>query len=53
MIEIHWTEESLAKLTGIRDYITEIDGTSETAEQVVSQIVLRVEQLQIAPRSGR
>lgn len=53
MSEIHWTEESLTKLTDIRDYITEIDDAPRIAEQVVSRIVRRVDQLQVAPRSGR
>ena len=53
MIEIQWTAEARHKLASIRDYITEIDHAPLIAEQVLSRLMARVEQLRVAPRSGR
>lgn len=53
MIEIHWTAEARHTLANIRDYISEIEHAPLIAEQVLSRLTNRVEQLQVAPRSGR
>jgi toxin ParE1/3/4 len=53
MITIHWTAEARHKLASIQSYITEIDHAPLIAEQVLSRLMARVEQLRVAPRSGR
>ncbi len=53
MIDIQWTAEARHKLANIRDYIAEIDHAPLIAEQVLSRLMARVEQLRVAPRSGR
>jgi toxin ParE1/3/4 len=48
---VYWTPEARAKLRGIRDYIAQDNPNAASA--LVTRLLRRTRQLQIAPRSGR
>jgi addiction module RelE/StbE family toxin len=48
---VYWTPEARAKLRGIRDYIAQ--DNPNAANAIVTRLLRRTRQLQIAPRSGR
>ena len=52
MTPVYWTPEARARLKEIKDYIM-AQGAETTAQEVVTALLLRTRQLEVAPRSGR